>query len=629
MPNVLVVIPCTLKLLPERSWIAAADRARRINPANGVAYHMLRRAAPRTVMEPAHLALLTSKYWGPSVRLSVAFFDTTDAALRGKIVSHMNAWSAYANVEFVETAATADADVRITREPGGGYWSYLGTDINFIDKDEPTMSLESFTINTSDAEFRRVVRHETGHTLGFPHEHLRHAIADKIIRDEAIRYYHDNYGWSEDEVIDQVLTPLDDSALIATAQPDAESIMCYWLPAEIMNDGVAVTGGSDIDAMDAEFAASVYPWWRRWTWADQGAPPAVGVAAGVGAITMMDNPYAMQRPFAFVQGTDGHLWVNWWTGNSWNWADLRTPPNFGIAEPVGVLTMMDNPNAVQRPYVFVRGTDGHLWVNWWNGNSWSWADLSTPPNLGIAEPVGVLTMMDNPNAVQRPYVFVRGTDGHLWVDWWDGAAWNWTDLSTPHNVGIAEPVGVLTMMDNPGAVQRPYVFVRGTDGHLWVDWWDGAWNWTDLSTPPNAGIAEAVGVLTMMANPDAVQRPYVFVRGTDGHLWVDWWDGAWNWTDLSTPPNVGIAEAVGVLTMMANPDAVQRPYVFVRGTDGHLWVNWWDGAGWNWTDLTTPPNLGIAEPVGVLTMMDNPGAVQRPYVFVRGTDGHLWVNWWG
>jgi hypothetical protein len=28
-------------------------------------------------------------------------------------------------------------------------------------------------------------------------------------------------------------------------------------------------------------------------------------------------------------------------------------------------------------------------------------------------------------------------------------------------------------------------------------------------------------------------------------------------------------------------------------------------------------------------MMDNPGAVQRPYVFVRGTDGHLWVNWWG
>jgi hypothetical protein len=31
----------------------------------------------------------------------------------------------------------------------------------------------------------------------------------------------------------------------------------------------------------------------------------------------------------------------------------------------------------------------------------------------------------------------------------------------------------------------------------------------------------------------------------------------------------------------------------------------------------------------VLTMMDTPTSAQRPYVFVQGNDGNLWVNWWG
>src|SRR2546422_145827 len=39
------------------------------------------------------------------------------------------------------------------------------------------------------------------------------------------------------------------------------------------------------------------------------------VAAGVGAITVMDDPTTFQRPYAFVQGGDGHLWVNWWDGS--------------------------------------------------------------------------------------------------------------------------------------------------------------------------------------------------------------------------------------------------------------------------------------------------------------------------
>jgi uncharacterized protein YfaP (DUF2135 family) len=163
--------------------------------------------------------------------------------------------------------------------------------------------------------------------------------------------------------------------------------------------------------------------------------------------------------------------VNWWDGGAWHWADQGTPPGLSVAAKIGVLTVMDTPTASQRPYAFVRGSNGHLWVNWWDGGAWHWADQGTPPGVNIAGEVGVLTVMDTPAASQRPYAFVRGSNGHLWVNWWDGGAWHWADQGTPPGLSVAGEVGVLTVMDTPAASQRPYAFVRGSDGHLWVNWW--------------------------------------------------------------------------------------------------------------------------------------------------------------
>jgi len=241
--------------------IEAAATATRINPANAPAQSTLQALAPDVVISPDHLAVLTAKYWGSGgVQLTVGFLDGPAADLRTRILSHMNAWGAFCNVRFTETAT--DPQVRIARTsegPENGYWSYLGTDVLLIPAGQPTMNLDSFTMSMPDSEFHRVVRHETGHTLGFPHEHLRQEIVDRIDRKKAIAYFMRTQGWSEEQVIAQVLTPLDNSALNATAQPDPNSIMCYDLPAEIMKDGVAVPGGTDIDPQDANFASGLYP----------------------------------------------------------------------------------------------------------------------------------------------------------------------------------------------------------------------------------------------------------------------------------------------------------------------------------------------------------------------------------
>lgn len=254
---------CTVKLLPRDQWVPAADRAIAQNPANAPMQQMLQQGVAESVIPPEHLALLTAKYWGTAgVHLTVSFLDGPPADLRGRILSHMNAWGKFANVQFVEKPS--GGQVRIARKAGGGYWSYLGTDILLVPITNPTMNLDSFSMNTPDSEFYRVIRHETGHTLGFPHEHLRKEIVSRIDPEKAIAFFMATYGWSREQVIRNVLTPLDNSALIATATADTHSIMCYWLPASIMKDHIAVTGGTDIDATDGQFAASVYPKFAGW-----------------------------------------------------------------------------------------------------------------------------------------------------------------------------------------------------------------------------------------------------------------------------------------------------------------------------------------------------------------------------
>ena len=212
----------------------------------------------------SRLALDITKYWGKQPRkLTVGFIDGESAPLRKRILGHMNAWSSSICIKFV--ASSQDPQVRIaryTREEAPdweGYWSLVGTDILTAAPDEPTMNLEGFTMKTSEAEFRRVVRHEAGHTLGFEHEHMRREIIARLHRERTIAYFMRTQGWKRKEVIDQVLRPLEEASIIGSDPADPTSIMCYEMPAEITKDGVEIIGGTDITAADRRFAAEVYP----------------------------------------------------------------------------------------------------------------------------------------------------------------------------------------------------------------------------------------------------------------------------------------------------------------------------------------------------------------------------------
>ncbi|HEY0558113.1 MAG TPA: M12 family metallopeptidase [Thermoanaerobaculia bacterium] len=249
---------CTPKMLPPHLLIPAARAAVKINPVNNARLDRLSMVIPGFQPTLERIAVVITKYWGPKgVRLTVGFLDNPPADLRARLLLHMNAWGKSANVQFVETAT--DPQVRVARTKGDGYWSYVGTDITQIQADQPTMNLDSFTMKVPESEFHRVVRHETGHTLGAPHEHMRRELVERIDPEKAIEYFGRTQGWNPDTVRQQVLTPIEEVSLLHTAHADPDSIMCYQIPGEITVDGQPILGGTDIDPMDYEFMSSIYP----------------------------------------------------------------------------------------------------------------------------------------------------------------------------------------------------------------------------------------------------------------------------------------------------------------------------------------------------------------------------------
>lgn len=248
-----IPILCRLKQLPVEFWEESIRHAVQENPLNSVfpSKHI-------SGIDRERLAVDTRKQWRKTgVRLTTGFLDNPPTDLKIKILEHLNAWSKSSNIQFIES--DTDPQVRIAREKGEGYFSYLGTDILLIPMDQPTMNLDSFTMKTPESEFFRVVRHEAGHTLGFPHEHMRRELVELIDPSKAIEYYKKTDNWDPKQVYQQVLKPLEEQSIMGTNVPHVDSIMCYQIPGIITKNGEAIIGGLDITDSDYQFAAKVYP----------------------------------------------------------------------------------------------------------------------------------------------------------------------------------------------------------------------------------------------------------------------------------------------------------------------------------------------------------------------------------
>jgi hypothetical protein len=245
--------PCTVKELPPESHADAVALAVSENPANAP----LMQVSFGAPLTPARLYAYTQKYWSPGgVDLTVSFVDQPKASFRDKVLSHMNAWGEFCNVRF--RWVSSGGDVRIGLDPNDGHWSYLGTDVRSVPRNQKTMNL-ALTERSGDAELRRVVSHEAGHTCGFGHEHLRRELVQKLDPQKTIAYFRRWQGWDEQVTRSNVLTPVEEASVMGSVPADDTSIMCYGISGECTLDGKPIQGGVDFSPADRTQAAKLYP----------------------------------------------------------------------------------------------------------------------------------------------------------------------------------------------------------------------------------------------------------------------------------------------------------------------------------------------------------------------------------
>jgi hypothetical protein len=359
--------------------------------------------------------------------------------------------------------------------------------------------------------------------------------------------------------------------------------------------------------------------------------------SGVTAITYREAD--KRRIYAFVNGGD-HLYVNYWDGTSWHWANQG-----GVPGGFQGLKHLNTPTAItyqqggkQRIYAFLVGDDNigsnaRLHVNYWDGSAWHWADQGTPAGATLNSIPRAITYSEG--GKQRIYVFVVGSENDLHVNYWDGVKWHWADQGHPsgasQSIGLGGNGVVSYAVDGK---QRIYAFAPGGK-HLYVDYWDGAkWHWADQGTPfpqTDNSLTQDSAVTFKEVGTQHIEE---YVIATDGKLRRNYWDGSnWNWSSPTAPLQTNLEEMIGAIHYQDEITDKERVYIFITGhheyPDRHLYVYYRDGNSWHWADQGKPPGIGADTLRGagsVITFQE--GGKQLIYAFVNATNGHLYVNYW-
>lgn len=322
-------------------------------------------------------------------------------------------------------------------------------------------------------------------------------------------------------------------------------------------------------------------------WTDRGRPPLNARLDPLLGVTTYGD-----RPYVFAKGGDGRLWLDWSDGSRWSWTGLGGTGTTPIARGVGAAANADGPA------VFVIGQNGHALANWWTGSAWQWTDLGEPPGTQIAGPAGVLGLVPLT-------AYFWGRDGRLYRVGVGPRAVGWRPVGQILHSRITGAVGATIRSSDGCAVVvahneagRLMAFLRNDENQAPID----------LGPPPGRLVAAGLGVTSNSAGV------HCFVLGSDRHVWTALWTGTTTtWTDLGTPPDDGADQGIGAVT------ALDIAYVAVRGRHGAVWAGWLDGTTPRWTGKGVPTQDAVRP--GARTVVSR----GRPLFCAIGGDGNLWT----
>ncbi len=327
-----------------------------------------------------------------------------------------------------------------------------------------------------------------------------------------------------------------------------------------------------------------------WTWEDLGKPSESSLRGTPNVISFLGSDQK-GKIYAFVRGEDDQLYVAYKTDDNWRWANQGKPNGVDLTGNPSAITYKDQSGR-QRIYVFVPGENGRLYVNYWDGFRWRWADQGRPGSISVSHfPISAITYEDQ-NRIDKIYTFVVGRDGNMYVNYWDGFRWNWANQGRPSGSYVYS-MNALSYRDNNN-IQRIYTFVSGSSGRLSVNYWDGyRWRWADQGAPPSTSSYLTPSVISFRDN-NGRQNIYAFVNGSNNKLYANKWDGSrWAWETLGSGSSRNRVMDLPSVVSYRQGSGPQEIQVFFRASDGFFYSYYWNGSRWDWRQQGSPLDKSV------------------------------------
>lgn len=143
------------------------------------------------------------------------------------------------------------ADIKISFDPNGGAWSFIGTDCKHTPLNEPTMNFGWFDVATTI--------HEFGHALGMIHEH-QNPKGNTILWDEQkiYRWASQTQGWDQETTFHNIIEKYDTTQINGSTF-DTQSIMLYFFPGSLTLNNKGTHQNLRLSPYDVEYLNSMYP----------------------------------------------------------------------------------------------------------------------------------------------------------------------------------------------------------------------------------------------------------------------------------------------------------------------------------------------------------------------------------
>lgn len=169
----------------------------------------------------------------PLVNLTINFRDNSDS---------LQEWDGITN---------NDNEIVISFIKNNGSYSYVGTDINYLDEVGPTMNFGWFDVST--------VMHEFCHVFGMIHEHQNpFGVEIDWNLPELYKWASDTQDWDKEMTNTQIVDKYNQSD-INGSEFDPCSVMLYFYPGDLTNNGVGTNQNLRLSPVDMTWLANQYP----------------------------------------------------------------------------------------------------------------------------------------------------------------------------------------------------------------------------------------------------------------------------------------------------------------------------------------------------------------------------------